>query len=202
MLQEIVSFKSRTPKTHQLQAETVFTQEDSICSQSEDLMSSDESFCLQVSILCAQASSRIPITFHLTTNLAYKLKSPQKRKQYLRARLDTCADVNIIPASVYKLVFHDPELLKLAPSTLEIGAYTTDTVKLVGSCVFYLEHPDTKHLQEGTFYAASINGSKLLSCATMLAFGLIQPHTGLDYLPPRAALLQVVLTTQRRQSPK
>ena len=44
-----MSFKSRTPKAHQLQAEQVYTQEDSIYSQSEDFISSDESFCLQVS---------------------------------------------------------------------------------------------------------------------------------------------------------
>ena len=97
-----------------------------------------------------------------------------------------------MPASVYKLVFHDPELQKLVPSKLEIGTYTTNTVKLVGSCVFYLVHPDTKHLQEVTFYVASNNGSVLFSNVAMLALGLIQPHT---------RLLPVVLTIKRRQSP-
>ena len=62
-------------------------------------------------------------------------------------------------------------------------------MKLVGSCTFYLVHPDTKHLQEVIFYVASNNGSVLLSCATTLALGLIQPHTRLDYLPPRASLI-------------
>ena len=130
-----VSFKSRMPKADQLQAEQVYTQEDSICCQSEDLTSSDESFCLQVRMQHAQASSKIPTTSHLITSLAYKLKPHYKRNQYLRARLDTCGNVNIMHASVYKLFLHDPELLKLAPSKLEIGTYTTDTVKLVGSCV-------------------------------------------------------------------
>ena len=36
-----VSFKSNTPKAHQLQAGNVYMQEDSICSQSGDLTSSD-----------------------------------------------------------------------------------------------------------------------------------------------------------------
>ena len=90
--------------------------------------------------------------------------------QYLKARLDTCANVKIMPASVNKLVFHDPELQKLAPSKLEIDTYTTDTVKVVGSCIFYLVHPATKHLQDMTFYVTSNNGSVLLS---MIAFGLI-----------------------------
>ena len=86
-------------------------------------------------------------------------------------------------------MFSDPDLKKLAPSRLEIGTYTTNTVKLGGSYTFYLVHPDTKHLQEVTFYVASNNGSVLLSCATRLALGLIQPHTRLDYLPPRASLI-------------
>ena len=87
-------------------------------------------------------------------------------------------------ASVHKLVFWDPDLKKLAPSKLEIGIYATDRVKLVGgSHTFYLVHPDTKHLQAVTLYVASNNGSVLLSSAIMLAPGLIQPHTNLDYLP-------------------
>ena len=103
--------------------------------------------------------------------------------------MDTCTDVNIMPASVYKLVFNDPELKKLAPSTLEIGSYTTDTVKIVGSFQFYLVHLDIKKLQEVTFYVAQNDGSVLLSCTTTLVLGPIQPHTRLDYLPPRASLI-------------
>ena len=48
VLKKQVSFKSRAPKAHQLQAEEVYAQEDSICGQSEELISSNESFCLQV----------------------------------------------------------------------------------------------------------------------------------------------------------
>ena len=91
--------------------------------------------------------------------------------------------------SIYRLLFQDPDCKKVAPSKLETGTYTTNTVKLVGSCVFYLVHPGTKCLQEVTFYVASNNGSVLLSCATTLALGLIQPHTRLDYLSPRASLI-------------
>ena len=90
--------------------------------------------------------------------------------------------------SVYKLVFNDPDLKKLASSTLEIGMYTTDTAKIIGSCVFYLVHPDTKKLHEVTFFAAINDGSVLL-CTTTLALGLIKPHTRLDYLLPKASLM-------------
>ena len=43
-------------------------------------------------------------------------------------------DVNIMSTSVYRLVFKDPELKKLAPSSLKIGTYTTDILKIVRSC--------------------------------------------------------------------
>ena len=45
-------------------------------------------------------------------------------------------DVNIMPASVYKLVCKDPDLKKLSPSALEIGTYTKDTVKLLDLVYF------------------------------------------------------------------
>ena len=125
-----------------------------------------------------------PTPHYLITCLEYRLKPHHKRNQYLRARLDTCANVNIMPASVYRLVFQDPDCKKLAPSSkLEIGTYTTDKVKVVGSCVLYVVHPDTQCLQEETFYVASNDGSVVLPCVTMLALSLIQPCTSLDYLP-------------------
>ena len=137
-----------------------------------------------------QASSKkIPTPTHLITNLAYRLQPHHTRNQYLRARLDTCADVNIMPTSVYCLLFKDPELKKLDPCNMKIGTYTKDAVKIVGSCKFYLVHPDTKQLQEVTFFVAKNDGSVLLSCTTTLALGLIQPRTRLDYLPPRASLI-------------
>ena len=136
-----------------------------------------------------QAKSKFPKTSHLITDLAYKLKPHHKRNHFLRARLNTYTDVNIMSGSVYKLVFCEPDLMKLSTSKLEIGTYTTNTVKLVGSRTFYLVYPDTKHLQEVTLYFESNNGSVLLSCATTLAFGLIQSHTRLDYLPPKASLI-------------
>ena len=103
-----------------------------------------------------------------------------------------------MPASVYKLVFNDPELKKLAHSDLEIGTYTTDTVKIVGSCLFYLVHLDTKKLQEVTFYVAQNDSSVLLSFTTTLVLGLIQPHTRLNYLLPTASLITSSLDHSRK----
>ena len=184
------SFKPRKPKTHMLQVGAVYASHKSICSHSEDCSSSDESFCLQMKIQLSQAEDKkIPTPSHLITNLAYKLKPHQTGNQYLRARLDICAYVNIMPAHLYKLVFNDPELQKFGPSNLEMGTYTTNTVKVVESCLFYLVHLDTKKLKEVTFYVAKNDGSILLSCTTTLVLALIQPHTRLDYLPPRASLI-------------
>ena len=64
-------------------------------------------------------------------------------------------------------------LKKLDPRNMEIGSYTTDTVKIVGSCKFYLVHPDTKKVQEVTFFVAKNDGSVLLSCTNTLELGLI-----------------------------
>ena len=150
----------------------------------------EDSFCLQVKIKHTQVDKqKIPRPLHLITNLAYRLKPHHTWNLYLRARHDTCADVNLMSASMYKLVFKDPNMKKLTPSNLEIGTYTTDTVTIVGSCTFYLIKPDIKKLMKVTFYVATNDGSVLLSCKTTLMLGLIQPRTRLDYLPPRASLI-------------
>ena len=102
-----------------LQAGAVYALDKSVCSHSEDCSSSDKSFCPQVKIQQSQAEGKlIPTPSHLIANLAYKLKPHQRRNQYLRARIDICTDVNIMPDGVYISVFNDPELKKFAPSNL------------------------------------------------------------------------------------
>ena len=89
--------KSHKPKAHQLAACTIQAYDSP--SESEFL---DNSFCLQLQIKHVQAQSKIeekPAC--LITNLLYRLKLQENRNLYLRARLDTCADVNIMPASAY-----------------------------------------------------------------------------------------------------
>ena len=78
---------------------------------------------------------------------------------------------------------------KLVPSKLQVGTYTTDTVKIAGSCTLHLVHPDTKKLLGTAFYVAMNDGSMLLSCKTTLLLGLIQLRSRLDYLLPRANLI-------------
>ena len=136
------SFKSRGPKAHQLQAGTVYTQEKAICGHSEDYSSSDDSFCLEIQVQYTQASTKMfPTPTHHITNLAYRLQPHHTWNQYLRAGLDTCVDVNIMPASVCCLLFKDPDVKKLDPCNMKIGTYTKDAVKIVGSCKILLSPP-------------------------------------------------------------
>ena len=137
--------KYRKPKAHQLKAGAGHTQVSASYDHLDDNSTSDDSICLQIKIKRKQAKEqRVPKATHLSTNLAYRLQPHHHRSMYLRARLDTCADVNLMPASVYQLVFKDPKMQKLTPSNLQVGTYTTDSVKIVGTCKFYLIHPDTE----------------------------------------------------------
>ena len=62
-------------------------------------------------------------------------------------------------------------------------------MKILGSCNFYLVHPDSKKLLDVTFFVAINDGNVLLSCKTTLVLGLIQLRSRPDYLPPRASLI-------------
>ena len=151
------TFRPRRSKAHQLHAVAVPEHDNAICSKSKE-SSSDDYFCLQLKLQHTQASLKIPTPSHLTTNLAYRLKPHHTRNQYFRAILETCTDVNIIPASVYRLVFKDPYLKNLAPYSLEIETFTTHTVNIVGSLIYHLVNPDTKKLHEVTFFIAGNDG--------------------------------------------
>ena len=163
--------KFRQPKAHEIQVDELYDSPD--CYPS-DCSSSKDSFCLQVKIKRqCDGTQKIPRPTHLITNIAYQLKQDHTRNQYLRARIDTGAEVNLMPVSVYKLIYHDQDLRKLTPCRLKIGTYTTDTVKIIGTSIIYLIHPDSKKLTETIFYIASNEGSVLLSCNTSLTFGPI-----------------------------
>ena len=182
--------KPRRPKVHQLQAGTMYTCNSASYDHSDDDSTADDSFSLQMKIKCNQMKEqRVPRPTHLITNLAYRLQPHHHRNLYLRARLDTCANVNLMPASMYQLVFSDPNLKKLASSKLQVRTYTINTMKIIGSCTFHLVHPDTKRLLETTFYMAMNDGSVLLSCKTTLLLGLIQPRSRLDHLPPVGSII-------------
>ena len=179
-------FQSRKPKAQQLWAGAIYTLLDEDSSDCE----SENNFCLQMKIHRTHISHpEVPKPVYLMVNLAYQLQEHHQRNQYLWARIDTCADINLMPMAVYCLMFRDPGLKKLIPSKMEIETYTTDIVKIIGICYFYLVHPDSKKLMKVMFFIAKENGRILLSCRTTMELGLIKPRAHLDYLPPKARLL-------------
>ena len=106
---------------------------------------------------------------------------PHRRTKFLKTKIDTCSNVNLIPISVYKLVYRDKDCTKLEPSNkAAVKTYTTEKIKIVGSCKIFVVHPDTKLIQEVTFHITSHEGSVIVSCATSIELGLIHPHTNLD----------------------
>ena len=176
----------RQPKAHQIQVDESYNH---LENYSSDVISSEDSFCLQVRVRKqTKGTQKFPNTTHLITNIAYRLKPHHTRNQYLRARIDTGAEVNLMPISVYRLIHQDRDLEKLTPCNLKIGKYTTDTIRIIGTTIIYLIHPDSKKPTEMTFHVASNEDSVLLSCNASLILGLIQSRPRLDYLPPRASL--------------
>ena len=182
------SFHARKLKAQQLCVGALYTLQDTGSSKYDS--DPEEKFCLQMKVHRTHISHPdVPKPVYLMANLAYHLKERHTRNQYLWVRLDTCADVNLMPMAVYCLMFKDPQLKKLTPSNMEIETYTSEIVKIIGTCHFYLVHPESKHLLKVTFFIAKENGSVLLSCRTTMELGLIKLRTCLDYLPPKARLL-------------
>ena len=86
--------KHRKPNAHQLQAGRRHVHGSASYDHLDDDSTSEESFCLQIKIKWKQAKeNRVPKATHLITNLPYRLQPHHHRNMYLRAKLDTCADM-------------------------------------------------------------------------------------------------------------
>ena len=126
---------------------TLYTNHDADKSESDSEI--EDSFYLQMKIQRTKIfHPDVPKPIYLMANLAYHLQEHHWRNQYLRARLDTCADVNLMPMAVYCLMFKDPGLKNLTPSNMEIETYTNNVVKIIGMCYFYFVHPKSKKLMK------------------------------------------------------
>ena len=100
--------KYRQPKAHQIQIEESHSY---IHDYSSESSSAEDSFCLQVKVQRQSKKNQQPFhTTHLITNIAYKLKPHHTRNKYLWARIDTGAEVNLMPVSIYKLIYQDTDL--------------------------------------------------------------------------------------------
>ena len=58
---------------------------------------------------------------HLYASILYRLQPYHRHNKYLHVQLDTCADVNLMPESVYKLAFNDPHMSKLAKNDIDVS---------------------------------------------------------------------------------
>ena len=109
---------------------------------------SSDSSCLQMKVQDKKANTSVPVPKHLVTNLEFKVKPHKRKTKLLRARVDTCADVNLMPVSIYKKLFKDEDCTQIAPSNLQLETYTNKKVKIIGSCNLYIIHSDTRCLEE------------------------------------------------------
>ena len=183
-------FSNQKPHTkhsaYQITAEEIENNSEFEVEEDADSTSDDSFVLYQMKAVINQAKGRVPKNIHLIANLPYQIKQHQAHHKYLRVRLDTCADVNIMPKSMYQMMFNDPEVKHLAENDISLGVYTDHQVNIFGKCQFYVLHPYNKKPQPVTFYVVSNEGSVLLSCTTLLALNLIQARPHLDYLPPKA----------------
>ena len=107
---------SRNPKAYQLMVGTYSTEGPIDDQADKSFISSEDSFCLQMKVKHKQAEDNCSDVQHLVTHLEYKLKPHRRRTKFLRARIDTCSNVNVMPVSVYGVMYKDPNCAKLAPS--------------------------------------------------------------------------------------
>ena len=121
----------------------------------------------------------------LHANIPYQLKPYHKHNKYLHVQLDTCADVNLMTESVYKLVFNDLQTTKLAKNDIDLTFYTRHSVDLIGKCTFYMLNKATQQPIKVEFYIAKEEGSVLLSQETVFKLPLLDVKPRLEYLPSK-----------------
>ena len=109
----------RQSKAHQIQVDESHNH---LENYSSDVSLSEDSFCLQVRVRkWTKGTQKLPNATRLITNIAYRLKPHHTRNQYLRARIDTGAEVNLMPISVYRLIHHNCDLKKLMPLSMVLS---------------------------------------------------------------------------------
>ena len=104
----------------------------------------------------------------------YAKSEDEEAKDCLRMRVDTCADINIMPLSVYQTIFNDLKKEKLLPTGIQVTTYNDSTLDLIGRCMLYLQHPKDRVKVSATFYVTQDEGSVLLSCSTSLKLEVIE----------------------------
>ena len=118
------------------------------------------------------------------------MKPYGKKTRILRAKIDTCSNTNIMPASTYKIIYNDPDCIKLQPSKKKgIQTYTKQKIPVIGSCELFVLHSDDQCFHKVKFQVVSVEGSVIISCATSINLNLIQIPKQLDTNIPDCARL-------------
>ena len=103
--------------------------------------------------------------------------------------IDAAADVNVMPISVYRMVFQNPHLKSLKSTNMTLGAYTNSEIPVLGKCTFYLQHPERKKYTLTTFYVADHEGSVLLSCRSSFELDVIRVRPRISNSAPRSTMI-------------
>ena len=165
----------RNPMAHQLQIGSYSTKDSLDNQEDRNVSESKDSFCLQMQIKKSQADQESCDTQHLETNLHYKVKPYGNKTRILRAKIDTCSNTNIMPSSIYKIIYNYPDCIKLQPSEKKgIQTYTKQKIPVIGSCELFVLHPDDQCFHTVKFQVVSVEGSVIISCATSIYLNLIQ----------------------------
>ena len=171
----------RNPKAYQLKIGRYSTEYSMYKQDDTDVSKSKDSFCLQMQIKKPQADQESWETQCLVTNLQYKMKAYGKRTKFLRARIDTYSNTNVMPASIYKILYNDPDCTKLPPSKMNgIKNYTKQKIPVIGSYELFFLHQDDKCFHKVKFQVVNVEGGVIISCATSINLNLIQIHNLLD----------------------
>ena len=118
------------------------------------------------------------------------MKPHGKRTKFLRARIDTCLNANVMPASIYKILYNVPDCTELLPSKKNgINTYTKQRTPVIGSCELFVLHQDDQCFHKVNFQVVSVEGSVIISCATSINLNLIQIPDQLDTKIPDCARL-------------
>ena len=112
-------------------------------------------------------------------NLPLVQQCHHRCRTYLRACIDPGADVNVMPAAVYKQLTEDTELKNLGPVKCTMRIYTTEAIKNLGSLKVFVKYPGRKP-EPITFNIIDQEGSVLLSCEDVLKLHLITPKPDLE----------------------
>ena len=133
----------------------------------------------------------------LYANIPYRLQPYHEHNKYLHVQLDTCANVNLMPESVYKLVFNDPQTSKLVKNDIDLTVYTRHSADLIDKCTFYMLSKGTKQPVRVDFYIAKEEGSVLLSWETVFQLQLLNVKPRLEYPEQHSYPVQQIILKRR-----